>query len=197
MKQEAAPPPEEKPFNEEEMRRKLEDMDALELERRLESIQHDVINNTKEKAAVGKRLEAEGSEISLEEMITEGVATQTVPITKGLRVKFRTVSPAENRELRKLLWKLTDDDPRLEGMAADIFGMMMIVAAVLQIKDTTLPDHLKGGLHNREFDADAFMQKFNWLSNYPAPLIHAIGVHANWFDERVRRVFTSEALKDF
>jgi len=174
----------------------LRDMDDFELSHLSARIQRDVINNERERKAVEARLKEEGSEISLEDGLATGSFTQVVPISERLRVTFRTLSPHENRCIRLLLWKWVSDDPRLENLASDVYGMMLIVAAVSQINSNRLPDHLKGDLFRSEFDEEVFTQKYNLLSRYPAPLVHALGVHGNWFDERVRAAFTSEALKN-
>ncbi len=178
----------------------VRDVDDLEYNRIVDSITSDVINNKREKEAVEARLKSENNEISLEEGLANGVFTQSVPITDRMRVHYRSVSPMENRAVRLLLWKWVDKDPRLENLASDLYGMMLIVAATTQIGSNKLPEHMVGrDFYSAEFNEEAFERKFNLLSRYPGPLIHAIGVHANWFDERVRKLFASgtfETLKN-
>jgi hypothetical protein len=196
-----APPPEQEPEPEkpDELKRVVRDMDDHALVDALDRIQRDVINNDKEREAVEKRLEAEGTlEVDIEEMLSTGRYTQTVPIAPKLRVKYRTLTPYENQELRRLLWAMVDKDPRLDAIASDLYGMMLLVAAVMQINSKAQPEHMTGpNPFEQEFDEDAFLIKFRRLNNYPAPLIHAIGVHGTWFDQRCRRAFTSEAIQGF
>lgn len=186
--------------SEKEMRDRLNNIDDLEFSRRMDAIQKDVINNTAQKDAVGKRLENGGKlcQMDLEDGLVSGVYEQTVPITPKFNVRYRSITPMENRAMRLLLWKWIDDDPRVEHFASDVYGMMLIVAGVVQIGTNKLPTHLTGSSpHTMEFDPAAFKIKYDWLDRYPSPMIHAIGVHANWFDERVRLLFTTETIKDF
>jgi hypothetical protein len=189
--------PTAKGLSEKQVRAAMRDLDGLEFDRIAARIQQDVINNQAERSAVEARLKAENNEISLEEGLGSGVFTQSVPITDKLRVIFRSMSPHENQSLRMLLWQWVDKDPRLEGLASDLYGVMLIVATVVQIGTNKLPEHMQGPeVYRAEFNEEIFTQKFRLLSRYPSPLIHAIGVHANWFDDRVRKVFTAEALKN-
>lgn len=183
-----------------ELKRRMDELDDLEFERRMDNIRRDVINNVEEKEAIERILEEGGKryEMNVEDGLVSGVYEQTVPIHKDLTVRFRTVSPMETREMRVLLWEWADKDPRIENLAADIYGMMMVVAATKMIGTNELPTHLKGdSLYNYEFDKDAFEIKYNYMDRLPGPLVHAIGVHGHWFDERVRKLFTQEKLKDF
>ena len=201
----AAPAPEEPKEDEvpkeseEELRQRLDNLDDLEFERRMEAIQQDVINNVKQKKAVEKRLEDGGKqhEMNLEDGLVSGVYEQTVPITDKFNVRYRSISPMENRAMRLLLWKWIDEDPRVENLSSDVYGMMLIVAGVVQIGTNKVPSHLTGSSHQIEFDEAAFKIKYDYMDRYPGPMIHAIGVHANWFDERVRKLFTVDGLKDF
>lgn len=198
--QEQAPEPstDEAPAESDKTRQALLHLDDLELEQLSNRIQYDVINNKKEREAVEKRIKDEDLELNIESGILNGVYSQVVPITDNLRVEFRTISPEENKQLRVLLWKWLDEDPSLEPAQGDIYGMMLIVAGVVQIGTRRLPDHLVGAdMFSAKFDAEVFTKKYQQMSRYPAPLVHALGVHNNWFDTRVRRLFTTAALQDF
>jgi hypothetical protein len=193
------PEPEQKPETpptETAAQRIADSVDELELARISQRIQKDAINNEEERKAVEERIKARGYEMSIEDGLTTGIYTQIVPITDTFTVHYRSLAPQENREIRLWLWNLADEDPRLENLLNEMYGMALIVAAVTQIQGHKLPEHFSREGENK-FDHDVFTLKYGLLDTYPSPMIHAIGVHANWFDQRVRRLFTTENLQDF
>lgn len=179
------------------VREQLRDVDDLALEQLMAGIERDVINNPTEKKAVEARLQEEGSELEVGDGLVQGYYTQTVPIARGLRVTYRSLSPYENRRIRALLFQWVDKDPTLEPSRGDLYGLMLIAASVTQINGNKLPEHMEGqDFYSARFDDELFTKKFETLNRYPSPLIHAIGVHGTWFDERVRRLFSAESLKN-
>lgn len=177
----------------EDLREKLENLDSLELQRMAQRINEDVINNVREREAVRKRLKP----IDLDEGISTGVFKQIVPVVPGkLTVTYRSLVPYEERMIRALLFKMVSDDPRLEAMDGEVYGLMQVTASVMQINSTLFPEHLKGTAYKPEFDESIFLEKFTKFSMFPAQLISAIGAHAYWFDQRVRELFATENLKN-
>jgi len=171
----------------------LKELDDLEFDRVMRSIQNDVINNDTEKTAVKARVKP----IDLTEGLATGEFTQDVPINSALTIRYRTVSPAENQSIRLLLFQWIDKDPRREALSAELYGLMLSVASIVRINTQELPSHLDGtSAYEKTFNEDVFTKKFSLISGYPMPLVHAIGVHGAWFDQRVRELFTSETLKN-
>ena len=172
---------------------KLSELDDLDFDRVMRGIQNDVINNDTEREAVKSRVKP----IDLVEGLQSGEFTQDVAINSGLTVRFRTVSPMENQAIRLLLFQWVDKDPRKDAISAELYGLMLSVASIIRINTNELPRHIKGATaYDFEFDEDTFTKKYHLISTYPMPLIHAIGVHGAWFDQRVRALFTSENLKN-
>jgi hypothetical protein len=169
-------------------------LDDLEFERMLRGMQEDVINNTRERDAIKARVEP----IDFEKGLASGEFEQWVPIVpERFKVLFRTVSAMENQYIRLWLFNWADSDPRIEKLAAEVYSLALVVAAVKQINGNAMPPHLKGNTaYDFEFDEDAFKKKYHVVSTYPLPLIHSLGVHSAWFDQRVRELFTSEHLKN-
>lgn len=193
----AAMPPqpkqeEEKKPAEEEVKRMLEGVDNLDAGQLIKKIQTDVINNKEVREAV----EALLAPIDLGEGIRNNEFTQRVPIADGLSVTYRSTTPEETRQLRVLLFDMTIEDPRLEFVSDEIYGLMLIVASTTQINDTKFPSHLDGNSWDSTFNKETFTQKFKRFSRLPDPLIHAVGVHATWFDVRVRKAFRPDAVKN-
>lgn len=176
-------------------RETLERMDDLEMERLFRGIQNDVINNTRERDAVRKRVQP----LDLLSGIANGEFSQVVPIVPGrLVVEFRSLSGYENQSMRLLLHRMIAEDRMRENIATEMFGMMQACASVVHIQGLQKePNHMMGeNFMEREFSEEVFRKKFVRFAHYPSSLIHSIGTHALWFEERVREAFSSESVKN-
>jgi hypothetical protein len=171
----------------------LNELDDLEFDRVLRSIQTDAINNEKEREAVKKRV----TPIDVIRGIGEGVFRQEVPVIPGtLTVWYRSITALENQTIRLLLFKQIDEDKRRENLAAEIYGLMQTVCSVERINGAALPSHMRGEGYQAQFDEDAFLMKFNQFVRYPVVLLHALGTHGYWFEQRVREAFTVDQVKN-
>jgi hypothetical protein len=132
--------------------------------------------------------------------VANGEYTQVVDIVPGkLKVTFRTVSSLESQEIRLWIWKRAAENPELTKLTGDMYGLALIVASVKQINGTAYPDHLKrtgAGVWGAQFDVEAFVGKYSQFLNMAMPLIHAIGTHSQWFDLRIREMFTIDYAKN-
>lgn len=178
----------------------VENMDDLEFERIMRGIQNDVINNQKEKEHVNNPENKRLGEIDFAAGIASGEFEQWVDVVPGrLRVHYRTVTAMENQAIRLWIFNKTEADPRLERISGEMYGLGLTVASVVQIGGTKEPDHLQRngqGTYNAVFDDDAFAKKYDKFARMPNPLLHAIGVHGEWFDLRVRQLFTTDYAKN-
>lgn len=171
----------------------LSELDDLEFERVLRGMQKDVINNEREREAVRARVKP----IDLIRGISTGEFTQEVPVIPDvLVVRYRTITPLENQSIRLVLFKMFDEDKRRENLGAELFGLMQTVCSVLMINGTSFGQHLKGEGYNLEFDEAGFVAKFKRFLLMPMPMIHALGTHGFWFEQRVREAFTTDHLKN-
>jgi hypothetical protein len=178
----------------------LEVMDDFEIERLMRGIQNDVINNTKERDHVNDPANGRLSEIDFAAGVAEGEFTQIVDvIPRRLKVHYRTLSPMEMQAIRLWIFDQVTKDPRLDKISGEMYGLGMLVASVMQIGGTKYPDHLKRhgqGTYSAEFDDDAFGKKYHMFARMPQQLIHAVGTHGQWFDLRVRQMFTTDHAKN-
>lgn len=177
----------------ERMKETLAEMDSLEFDRILRSVQHDAINNEKERAAVKERVKP----IDLIAGISTGVFIQDVPIIPGsLTVRYRTITSLENQAIRLLLFKMVDENKLRENISAELYGLMQTCCSVISINSVATPEHLKGVGYQSEFDEDGFQLKFAQFIRYPLVMLHAIGTHGYWFEQRVRDAFTTDSVKN-
>lgn len=184
---------EDKPEPKKKLEEDIDRLDDFELERLMRSVQNDVINNDKERAAA----EARASEIDFADGMANSEFTQWVDIIPGrLKVQFRTINSLEHQAIRLWIFNMAQKDPRIDRLASEIYGIATVVAAVAQINQTKQPAHLIGEGYDREFNETVFQKKYEIFRLMPMPLIHAISVHAGWFDMRVRKMFTADFVKN-
>lgn len=174
----------------------LAGLDDLEFERLMSGIQHDVINNSEQRAAIDKLV----TPFDLGKCLASNNWEQRVPvIPEKLEVTFRLVSPYENQMMRLMLFGWVERDPRLDGVAGDIYSLMMVVASIVQIGTNRLPNHLvkPDGPEGppAKFNEAIFASKYEMISRYPAPFIHMLGVHSAWTDQRAREAMRVTNLK--
>lgn len=168
----------------------LNSMDDMDLELLMNRVRSDVINNERERKAVEKRVK----EIDLASGLATGEFTQVVPIKPTVfEVEYRTTSQMENDHMRRILFNWNAEDARVATMSAERYGLMQTVAAIVRINGEKMPKHID---EKGNFDEKTFLAKYKLISGYPTPLIHSLGTHAYWFDERVRKLFTSVNLKN-
>lgn len=176
-----------------QLKEKLGELDDLEFDRVLRNIQNDAINNEKAREDIKKRVKP----FDLTRVLAEGEFTQEVAIVPDqLVVWYRSISALENQAVRLLLFRMCDEDKRKENIAPEIFGLMQTVCCVARINGNSMPAHFKGEGYNKEFDEDAFKKKFDLFIRYPVPLLHALGTHGYWFEQRTREAFSAESLKN-
>lgn len=187
-----APPAETKT---EDKKADLSEVDDLALDRILSMTalrdREDAINNEKERAAVEKRVKP----IDIMQGILDGEYTQLVPVVPArLDVLYRTVSPAEDQAIRLYVFKLTSTDGRLESVATDLYQLLTLTAGIVMISGKRLPDHFTREGFTIKVNEETLGLKLNLILSCPMPLIHALGVHQFWFDQRVRKAFTTVDL---
>lgn len=179
-------------LNEDEKRAAAETAD-LDFDLMLSRLRSDVINNDKEREAVEARL----TPMDLTDGLLTGEFKQLVPIQpKKLEVMFRSISPLENEEIRRKLLEEVIGDERIAQIQGEKLGLWQTICAVKMINGQEMPSHLRSVKGAHEFEWSVFEQKVRLFMSYPGPLIHALSTHAYWFDLRVRKLFSSTALKN-
>ena len=175
-----------------QVRDRLDDLDDYEFDKVMRNIQQDAINNEAARRAIKERVEP----FDLVAVLAEGEFRQEVPIIPGqLTVYYRSISAIENQALRLILAREIEKDKRKENIAPEIYGLMQTVCTVYRINGQELPPHMLGTGYEKKFDEDSFQRKFELFIRYPTVLLHALGTHGYWFEQRTREAFSHEALK--
>jgi len=191
-----APPGEKKSVTKmsDEEKAKLSEMSDLDYDLLMSRVRSDVINNSEERKAVEARLKP----MDIADGIMSGEFKQTVEIVPGkLVIGFRTITPFENEQIRRHILTEIMADEKYSQIHTDRYGFMQCVATIHTMNGKEMPAHLKTtGPNTREFIWEVFLKKFEMFNNLPGPFIHSLSVHSNWFDLRVRELFTSASLKN-
>lgn len=175
-----------------QIRNRLDDLDDYEFDKVMRNIQQDAINNEAARRAIKERVEP----FDLVSVLAEGEFRQEVPIIPGqLTVYYRSISAIENQALRLILAREIEKDKRKENIAPEIYGLMQTVCTVYRINGQELPPHMVGTGYDKKFDEESFQRKFELFIRYPTVLLHALGTHGYWFEQRTREAFSHEALK--
>lgn len=193
----AEKPEEKKSFTRlsDEERRAAAETTDLDFDMMMARMRNDVINNEEERKAI----EATLTPMDLADGLMTGEFRQFVPIQKGkLEVMYRSLSPMENEEMRRKILEEVLADERMSNQAGEKLAMFQMVASIHSLNGQEMPKHTKALAKGpgREFIWSVFLDKVTLFMNYPGPLIHALTTHAHWFDLRVRRLFSSTALKN-
>jgi len=171
----------------------MEQMDDLELEQMLRRSNKDLINNPEQQKLIDKLV----TPLDLGEGLATGEFSQVVPIKKDvLTVKFRSVSPMENEEIRKIIFQMELDDKRLIGLTSERFSLMLCVASLVQLNGSRLPAHVTGTASQMVFHEDQFMRKYELVRRYPPALVHTLMTHSYWFNLRVNKLFVLDDIKN-
>lgn len=154
----------------------------------------DPIRTKSEREAVAKRVKP----IDLTEGIMNGEFRQVVPIVPGkLTVEYRTMSPLESQKIRGLAFKMISDDPKLEFSEVDLLSVMNLTAQVVSINGVKEPPHMVGeSIYSAQFDEEVYKKKLQRFMHFPVPFAYSLGVHCDWFQARVRQLFTAESIKN-
>lgn len=185
--------PEEDELSEEEREKVLE-----ELERDFPGLNvgriRAQLNSKAEREAVEKRLEP----IDFTEGFLSGEYKQLVPIVPGkFEVEFRTIYPIELQTIRAIAFKKVVDDPRFELVLDNMISTMLLVAHIVSINGHVEPPHMVGdSMYTAKFDEEIFKAKLDKYLRQPMAMIQSLSSHADWFEERVRALFSAENVKN-
>lgn len=170
----------------------LDDLDWM----KLRAIMGDVIGNDEQRVIVEERL----SPLSIDDLIMIGYVTQEVPIVldpvtgeKKFHPTFRSTTGQIDQGLKMALIREAQQ-VKLRGAYFDEkFAMMGACASTLMINAAPLPELLD--VHG-DFNEEMFWVKFNRFVKLSIHTIASLGVHAFWFDMRVRMLHKAERVKN-
>lgn len=180
------------PKKTEEEKKTVEDIisrtDDFDLAALRDAQMHDTLNNEEQRKIIEARL----TPIDFEDLIMTGRVSQKVPIVpKIFEPTFESTSAGEDLAVKRLVMVESRGVEVSDRYLLDKFSVMSVVLAVTRINNNPLPSHRD---EDGKFNEDKFWEKYQWLAKYPTHMIASLGVHAFWFEMRVRKLFKADAL---
>lgn len=157
----------------------------------------DPINNDAERKAVEERVKKHP--IDLLNAILDGEITQLVPIIPGtLEVVYRVVTPEEDHAIRLHIFEVTSKQGRLEALASELYQILVLTASIERINGNQLPVHVTRNPNTYELtvNLEALLSKSRYFLSRPIPLVNSLSVHGFWFEQRVRKAFSTASQED-
>lgn len=165
-------------------------VDGFTLSRVREMSLEDELSSQEQRKIVEDRLQP----LNLGDLILHGRIQQRVPIHPGVfEPTFQSLSASDELKLRELITQEARTVDLPEQYLKDRYSVMGVTAGLVKINDAVFPSHVDS---NGAFDATAFWQKFNKVSQYPWHLIASLAVNFFWFEIRVRKLFVAARLKN-
>lgn len=175
---------EEKSEPAEDPKNMLAELDDFEWDRLEREMEHSDFNNP----ILKKKIEARCKPMKVGDLVSNAEACQNVPIKPGeLEVEFQTVKGRTDLKIKQMLFQEEGSDRYI----FDKYSIMNLTAGIRSINRYPLPDYRD---ENGNFDEKKFEEKLECVLNYPIQMIGILSVNFIWFDQRVRRLFTTDEL---
>jgi hypothetical protein len=135
-------------------------------------------------------IEARCEPLDLMDLLVNREVRQVVPIIPGKYFPtFRTMRGDEDLEVKRLISRETSSTT----FVLSKMTLMNLTCGLYAVNGKVLPSHMK----EDEFNIDAFMEKYKSMAKYPMQVLSDLAVNYTWFDNRVRKLISVDAIKDF
>ena len=150
------------------------------------------LQTDEQKKIIEERLKESGQELTISQMYSELEFRQLVAIRPGeFEAEFRTITPEEDVKIKAMMG---DEDENVSiRYLQDKYAVVSLVCAVRSINGRILPEHFT---HAGGWSQKGYNEKAKVLFRMPTPAVWSLMVHNMWFDERCRKVFKMEELKN-
>ena len=132
--------------------------------------------------------------LDIGDMVMKRELTQTISVIPGrLEVTLRTFSQRENLWILKYIY----DHPGSALYIQELINTCRLVCGLVAINGAYLPDHRKDiGQPGETIIKEDFEKKFFHVTSFPVQLVADFSVQSIWFQDRVDKLFTVDALKN-
>ena len=149
------------------------------------------LQTDEQKKIIEDRLEEEGLTISISQMYEQGEFRQRVPIVPGeFEAEYRTITPEEDVKIKAMMGE--EDENVSIRYLQDKYAVVNLVCALRSVNGRTLPEHFTA----QGWSKKGYVEKAKIIFRMPTPAVWSLMVHNMWFDERCRKVFKMEDLKN-
>lgn len=161
--------------------------DDEEYLRQLNEETQDILHNKKRREYIETQI---SDELSFDDLLFQQELRQQVPIRKNFVPTFRTPSAAEDLFIKRLMGK-EEGSPQY---TLDRYGSMGLVCGLFAINSKPFPDHC----NDKKVPIDElFWAKYDVIMKYPLILIADLSANFIWFEERVKKLMSLDAIKGF
>jgi hypothetical protein len=172
----------------EQLTKAVQTMDEFEFDTWRQTMMRDILNNPEQQQILEARLEP----LDIGDLITANYVTQRVPVIPG---KFELVFKSTDGETDLAIKRIIMEDSRSLEVSdryyLDKFSLMSMAALLHGVNNKTFKDHRNT---QGDFDDGQFREKFQMVMRLPTHMLASIGVHAMWFEHRVRKLFAMEQV---
>lgn len=191
---EAATPPAATP-DKEELQELLNSMDNFDLSRLQSETRVNIYNNAEQR----KRIEARLKPLSIDELLMNNTVKQKVVIvppgngSQGFAVTYEHVSGTTDLKFKEMVSRACRTLDMGDAYFNDLYALLTLAASVHRINDVVFPDYRKD---NGEVDETRMWERFKRVAGNILPMLAVLSVNYTWFDDRVRRLFVAEDVKN-
>jgi len=161
-----------------------EDKDYLQ---KLSEETQDLLHNKQRREYIESQI---SDELSFDDLLFQQELRQRVPIRKNFVPTFRTPSAAEDLFIKRLISK-EEGSPQY---TLDRYGTMGLACGLFAINGKPFPDHCND---QKVPTDDLFWVKYNLIMRYPLIVVADLNANFIWFEERVKKLLSLDAIKGF
>lgn len=132
--------------------------------------------------------------LDIGDMIMKRELTQVIPIIpEKFEVTLRTFTQRENLWILRYVY----DFPGSALYFQELLNTCRLVCGLIAVNGAYLPDHRKdAGQPTETIEKGDFEKKFSQVVSFPVQLVADLSVQSVWFQDRVDKLFTVDALKN-
>jgi len=185
----------EKEMTQEELKKKVNELDEFDLNSLHEIMTRDLLNNEEQRKIIEARLEP----LDIGSLIVDGFIRQRVPIapqtgdSQGFVPEYESLSGDVDLALKRLIVEESKTLKVDDRYLLDKYSLMGVAAALCSVNGKPFPPFRDG---DGNFSDELFWKRFNRIVKLPIPMLASIGVNYFWFDIRVRRLFVAKNVKN-
>lgn len=168
----------------------IELMDSFDYERIREVMTRDILNNPDQREIIESRCQ----ELNIEELILKNRVSQAVPVVPGkFIITYESMTGDEDLELKRLVMQESKSTEVTDRYLLDKFAFMALSVGLKAINGNPVPKHTD---EKGDFEEKRFWIKFDWVMKRPLHMLASVGVNHTWFEQRVRKLFVAEKVKN-
>lgn len=167
---------------------KLDEFDWVTLR---EMINQDALNSPNQRKLIEARLEP----LDIADLVLKEEVMQRIPINPKFEFTLCSTRWDEEIEIKRmaLVQSQSLTGQALEQMVQDRYSLMSLAIHLYAINNTRLPSHRDA---DNKFDEKRLLEKLDKITRFPFHMLACVGTHVNWFAQRVRMLFTVDAVKN-